>query len=284
MIPGGPRKQKQRLSWLSQGERGIPSSDDIQVALNAFSNIRKLIFFEGHVGSNFGFGATISFNELRHGGGSDYIEVSLTEASFRFEPGDPKGWGWADGIRELVLGSQREAEVTTGREQARSSTKGVAARTKAGIEGGMKLGFLSGKGSLEQELTISGSGQKTTANSFTRRHTEVEHSAQMTRPDGMFGLRFSSPENGDLVRFNPHLERMPILHPPDPAVLKEGDVRVIASVQPRGQLRHALRIVDAGGKWARANESRNKQIVSELLLNSALRSPVRLWPIGRRRT
>lgn len=277
------RLGKRVSTWFNRANNSGPSQEDVEHAISALSELRKLVYFEGHVGSNIGFGATISFNPLRHGGANDFIEVALSEIAFRFEPREAEGWCWSDSVKDFVLGNDREVGVTTDEQLSRRSSQTVDVRSKAAVDGAINLGLLKGRASAEQQLGASRSAESASQRSIKRSMTEFDHWAQMTRPEGMFGLRLASPGNDDLVRLNPHLERLPVLHPPDVTTLKEDDVRVVASVQPRGELRHALRIVGAAGKWARQTESRNKQVISELIISKALGSPVRVWPPKRTR-
>lgn len=262
------------------------SEADVAKAVEHFRRPRALVWFEGHPGGNEGFSATISFNADTYEGDNGFIELALREASLRFEPDHPVGWNWSEYVREFVKNAVDSVGMKLALQQMNTKKGETTAKGGVSAEGGLNLGILSGRASAQSSLVHTHSRQVEETHNAEASRTQRERWAEMTRPEGRFQLRLTSPPGDDLVRFNAELDRVPMLAAPEPSAVDAEMVKVSMLLQVKDELRHALRIRDAGGAWAELSETRNKQIVSELRFNKFLKpmhQPVRLWPRPKRR-
>jgi len=287
----GDNKVAPKRFWALRRGPLHPSPAEIDRAVAFLRRADRLIWFEGHAGGNEGFSASISFNPATYtGGDGDFLEVALQEASFTFEPAEPSGWSWSSYVKELVKASVDNIIVKLGRQKSQKRTGSTGGRAATSGEAGLGIAGLTAKAALQTSIDHVRGAETADAETVETSRTDIERWMEMTRPGGDFQFRLSSPPGEDLVRFNSELDRIPILSAPEPSSVGEEDVRVTMNLQIKSELRHALRIRDAGGAWEGLIQTRNRQIVSELMLSQFLKpmhQPVRLWPRkrggGRRR-
>ncbi len=237
---------------------------------------------EGSVGND-GFSVSMSFNPVMfQSAPADYIEVALKSVSLEFRPADATGWKWSEVITAFVRSSVDNVSIKLGDQATEGASSSHVERTGASIGadvGFQPLGKL--KGNLQVGRESSQGRQNSTTISNEEQHTRRDHWVEMTRGGTSFNLRLDSPSGADLVRFNSELDRLSVLSAPEPGSIKPESVSVTMKLHLKRELKHAYAIRDAGGRWANLIESRNRQVVAELLIAKFLKSmhgPVRLWP------
>lgn len=282
-----PRRSITNLFRGPGARPDVPSVDEVTRAVRHLRNVNALCFFEG-LKTNDGFGMNLSFNAsaYRADGGRNFIEVAPRAATLQFRPKDPQGWSWSEGLSLLIAENSQDVVVKMGAQQTAASTRAVALRGEGGGEAQLKLPLLgSGKASVKAGAEASRSRTDSGTRSAELTRTRKERWVEMMRPDPkVFELRLDSPPEDDLVRLNPELNRLSVLFAPEPSAVEVEDVKVsmAAHIKVQGdEVTHALRIRDAGGAWARLLESRNKQVIAELLISKFLRplhQPKAVWP------
>ena len=269
-------------AWMRGPKPALLTEQEIGRALRTLRATTPLCRLDAMTG-NEGFSASISFNPVEHRtSSSDFIEVALRTASFTFSPADPKGWSWGEGLKAFVHAHATQETVKEGHQETGTHGFSGASRTEFHGEGSVQVPFVGAiKAGARQAVDVG----RTTARSvgqaleFTRQLTR--RWAEIHRRKDDFEVRLGSPGGDDLVRLNADLDRIGILASEEPSSVDLDTVKVTMRLQFKGPLDHALRFRDAGGSWSRLIETREKQVVSELLFAKFLRGahqPVRLWP------
>lgn len=230
----------------------------------------------------------LSFNAsaYRAPGGRDFIEVAPRAATLHFRPQEIDGWSWSEALSVLISETMDSVTLKLGALQSDNTARGGTLRTEISGEGGVKIPFVvATKAAVRAgaEAMRSNTRGNTASSEVTR--VRRERWIEMMRPDlKTFELRLNSPPADDLVRLNPDLNRLSVLFAPEPGSLDPRDVTVAMSAQIKvdgHKVAHALRIRDAGGAWARLIETRNKQVIAEILVSKflePLHAPKKIWP------
>lgn len=265
----------------------VPSVEEVGRAVRHLRNVQTLCFFEGLKGND-GFSMNLNFNAsaYRGAGGRDFIEVAPRAATLHFQPKEIEGWNWAEALSALIRDTAEDEVQKFGSSASEGVTHGGTVRGEMSADGGLQLpllakGKVTAKGGME--ASRSRSRGETTSSEVSR--TQKTPWIEIMRPDAKtFELRLKSPPSDDLVRLNPELNRLSVLFAPEPGSLDPRDVKVSLSAQIKvdgHKVSHALRIRDVGGAWARLMETRNKQVIAEILVSKflePLHAPRRVWP------
>jgi hypothetical protein len=260
----------------------IPSEQDIARALRTLRSTTPLCRIDATRG-NEGFTASLSFNPVEHRtSAADFVEVALRTASFTFSPADPKGWSWGEGLKAFVHHTATETTVKQAHQANATQGWTGTSRTELHGDGGVELPLVGQfKAGVRQAIDAGRSTARTVGQALEVTRSVTRRWAEIHRRKDDFELRLGSPGGEDLVRLNADLDRIGILSSEEPASVDLDTITATLRLQNRGSLEHALRFRDAGGSWSRLIETREKQVVSELMFAKFLRGahrPLRLWP------
>ena len=260
---------------------------EVSAAVRRLQTLEPLCDAEAMI-TNDGFGASVSFRTTTHQSaqGCGSIEVGRRAAALEIQaPEDATGWSWSEAVPLLVKahrssetrqegGSTRAAQIVV--EGAEHQLEGDASVNGVVFRAGAKVMHRR-----TQRRDDVREDQKT----WNRTRTTPSDLVGMEGVRRRYTLRLTAPDEKHLGYFNADLVRQSLLRVPEPSSLDLGSVKVFLAppvIREWGdELIHSLSIAGASGAWAPLAQTRNKQILGELLLSKFLRPlhrRTRLWP------
>ena len=259
-----------------------PTDEAILRAARHFAQAHRLCRLD-HVRGNSGFTVSLSFNtSLHQTSKADYIEVALRSAHLRFIPSEPDRWSWSEPLKALQRAEVTEHAEKVAQQVSLTKADGSTLAAEASVEASGHLPFIAMmKTAVKSNMQSMRSNTLTQGRASERTQTAKSRWIELERPNGAFDVRLNSPPRDDLVRLNAELDRISILEADEPHSVDPDSVEVVLFPQASTVREITLRIRAAGGTWACLTESRNKAIVSEILLDRLVKASTRrtkLWP------
>lgn len=260
---------------------------EVSAAVRRIQTLEPLCDAEAII-TNDGFGASVSFRTTTHQSalGCGSIEIGLRTAALEIQaPEDATGWSWSDAVPLLVKAHRSSETQQEGGSTRAAHTKVAGAEHHldgdAGVNGGV---FRAGLKAAHRE-TQRRDDLREDQTTWNRTRTVPSDLVGMEGVRRRFTLRLTAPNETNLGYFNADLVRQSFLSVPEPSSLDLATVKVFLTppvIKEWGdELIHSLSIAGASGAWAPLAQTRNKQIVGELLLSKFLRPlhrRTRLWP------